>query len=771
MAKVVVPVTLDIKQAEKELDRLEKQETSLSNKVIDLDFNYDEIMLDIEKINQDIQQKIHEQTEVKFSVGEGFEYEMMDKQIDSLYNKRALLEAKAEQTRNIQAQTNEELEKTKQKEIEIGHQIDSNTGKQENNNNRTREHNLTLGEVLKKVRRWTLAIFGVSSAYSLVRRAISSVASSNDVVSRKLEQVRAVIINAITPVVEKIVNFLMKVMVYIDYIVYALFKVHIFDFSKAVENTSKSMASTAKSAGSTAKALKQASKQLAGFDEMNVLNDNRSTGGGGTSGVGGVGGLDTSAINEFDKLKDIKIPDWLVKLTEKLQKIKEKLQEIGPVGTVALGGLAGGLLLLGGSKILGGITGTGVALGKFLPVVGKVALATGVLEGSYWLTVQAMKAWGIETDQTGDIVTDIAKKVAEWNKAQKDAKESAEGLNDINGKNITTFDKWRKQIITNTKAGKKMTDQEYAQIKTIQDRIIALKKVKKPTQEQKEELEKLTGIYGDLYREGSLNNNQMQFYKTLTDQTIKSESGRAEILENLVDQQALEYGATKDQIDANGNLLSSYYNGKIWMDKYGQNLDTITKKLGFSEEQTLDLKKALDDFENSDKSYNAMMKLNEQIEKIGKEAGLSDLEIAILKQEIATMKSKTVDVKVKAPTTKELREIAKKIAKELGTVTTGLGFTIVTGPKQKQRKGALIKYASGGIINQPGRGVPLAVGGEAGREGVIPLTDSQQMALLGEAIGKYITINANITNTMNGRVLSRELQKIQNEESFASNRW
>ena len=74
-----------------------------------------------------------------------------------------------------------------------------------------------------------------------------------------------------------------------------------------------------------------------------------------------------------------------------------------------------------------------------------------------------------------------------------------------------------------------------------------------------------------------------------------------------------------------------------------------------------------------------------------------------------------------------------------------------------------IKLAKGGIINYPGRGIPI--GGEAGREGVIPLTDAQQMELLGEAIGKYITINANIVNQMNGRVISREMQKIQNEKS------
>lgn len=82
------------------------------------------------------------------------------------------------------------------------------------------------------------------------------------------------------------------------------------------------------------------------------------------------------------------------------------------------------------------------------------------------------------------------------------------------------------------------------------------------------------------------------------------------------------------------------------------------------------------------------------------------------------------------------------------------------------------RLAKGGIINQPGRGVSLgsAIGGERGQEGVIPLTDSQQMEILGEAIGRYITINANITNNMNGRTISRELQKIQNRDNFLYNR-
>jgi hypothetical protein len=83
----------------------------------------------------------------------------------------------------------------------------------------------------------------------------------------------------------------------------------------------------------------------------------------------------------------------------------------------------------------------------------------------------------------------------------------------------------------------------------------------------------------------------------------------------------------------------------------------------------------------------------------------------------------------------------------------------------------LPRLAVGGIVNMPGRGVPVggAIAGEVSKEGVLPLTDSQAMEELGATIGRYITINANITNTMNGRVISRELQKINSNSDFARN--
>ena len=70
----------------------------------------------------------------------------------------------------------------------------------------------------------------------------------------------------------------------------------------------------------------------------------------------------------------------------------------------------------------------------------------------------------------------------------------------------------------------------------------------------------------------------------------------------------------------------------------------------------------------------------------------------------------------------------------------------------------------------PGRGVPLgAIGGERGAEGVVPLTDSQMMAQLGEAIGRNVVINTILNNYMNSRLMNREMLKTSNVDSFAFN--
>ena len=83
----------------------------------------------------------------------------------------------------------------------------------------------------------------------------------------------------------------------------------------------------------------------------------------------------------------------------------------------------------------------------------------------------------------------------------------------------------------------------------------------------------------------------------------------------------------------------------------------------------------------------------------------------------------------------------------------------------------LPRLKAGGIVNIPNTGTLVggAIAGEAGREGVVPLTDQQAMAELGREIGKNVLINLTNITSMNGRVISRELKQVQADQEFAYN--
>ena len=109
----------------------------------------------------------------------------------------------------------------------------------------------------------------------------------------------------------------------------------------------------------------------------------------------------------------------------------------------------------------------------------------------------------------------------------------------------------------------------------------------------------------------------------------------------------------------------------------------------------------------------------------------------------------------------------KSINKLIDVINAVPGINIATLPTFK-----LPRLAKGGIINQPGRGIPVgsAIGGERGQEGVIPLTDSQQMELLGQSIGKYVNINLTNITKLDNRQIAKEQRKINAQNDFAFNR-
>lgn len=184
--------------------------------------------------------------------------------------------------------------------------------------------------VIKKITRWGLAVFGIRSAYNFVRGSISTLSQYNDQMATDIEYIRFALASTLQPVIEKIIQLAYTLLQYIGYIAKAWFGVNIFAnaSTKAFQSNNKALKDSNKQA-------KQLQKTLAGFDEMNVLQDNTDTGGKDTSG-GGVKApsIDLSELKEFDSSI---IGKWLDKLRDFLLKgfdvivknIKKVMKDLG----------------------------------------------------------------------------------------------------------------------------------------------------------------------------------------------------------------------------------------------------------------------------------------------------------------------------------------------------------------------------------------------------------------------------------------------------------
>ena len=186
---------------------------------------------------------------------------------------------------------------------------------------------------------------------------------------------------ALTPVFERIAQWIINLIGYINVFVKALSGGKIDLFAK-----------TSKSAASTAKSMKEANKQLAGFDEINDISE--------SSGGSGNGGDSIGPIAE-PQLKG----EWVEKLTEWGKKVEEvwtKIKEfftnlkdnIGTIGTIALALGAVVLVFVLFNKVLGSVTGPLLAIGVVL-----VGIATVLLGIANLMTVM---------QETGTSIGDLA---------------------------------------------------------------------------------------------------------------------------------------------------------------------------------------------------------------------------------------------------------------------------------------------------------------------------------------------------------------------------
>ena len=143
--------------------------------------------------------------------------------------------------------------------------------------------------------------------------------------------------------------------------------------------------------------------------------------------------------------------------------------------------------------------------------------------------------------------------------------------------------------------------------------------------------------------------------------------------------------------------------------------------------------------------------------------------------------SKEFNIDIKAPTLNPIEQTINKLKEGLKTLTGKTwkmnASLAISGATKGAVSGATqintvnVKMAKGGILNRPGRGVPVggALAGEKGREFYMPLQDEQMLGMVGEAIGRYVTINLTNIIKMNARQLAKEMKTVSAENDFATN--
>jgi len=132
---------------------------------------------------------------------------------------------------------------------------------------------MSMGGIIKKVGKWALAVFSVRSAYMLIRRLVSSISQYNDQVKADLEYITFAMSKAFEKVVVWLINAMYKLLSLVNGITQALFNWNMFT-DASVKNFKKMKAG--------AQAVK---KELLGFDELNILGSEDSSGGSATPSV------------------------------------------------------------------------------------------------------------------------------------------------------------------------------------------------------------------------------------------------------------------------------------------------------------------------------------------------------------------------------------------------------------------------------------------------------------------------------------------------------
>lgn len=279
-----------------------------------------------------------------------------------------------------------------------------------------------------------------------------------------------------------------------------------------------------------------------------------------------------------------------------------------------------------------------------------------------------------------------------------------------------------------------------------------------------ESAKKITGIMDEVITKFNEQGGAVNSSREEIDEYVNSLFNNIESNKNMID--SME--ETKSMI---GELTGANKIATETQDIYRESMKKAIEELGkLYEQNKLTDEQAQLYVDTLEKEIEALENSFDPIRKNTEEFAKNKKEAEELRKKLNDLKG-NYDVKVSVDT--DTSKAKSGLSKFFGTLGKNFVEFLIPGNLTYEQIMSKIHFlAGGGIIDAPGRGVPLAsnvIGGEAGAEAVLPLTNQDTMAKLGQEIGKWITLNFDITNTIDGRVLNNRLETIKNNNSFSRN--
>lgn len=764
-------------EAQEELDKN-------SEKIKALSASYDELKPKQEQFNA-MQTKLFSSPAVSLTEEGARVYKSLADDVVKLNEvKREIASATAEQSKlkkrveatNIaynRSVTSTEGIKRKIEEINIKKQVNEAKKLEQNINDTTKTSKSfgdSIGSAIKKVARLTLGIFGIRSAYNLVRRASSTLAQYDKEYSNNLEYIRYVLAQTLAPIIQWIMNMLQTVLGYVNYLAKAWFNVTIFS-----SKTARNFANASKSTSEMKKNLQSTS-----FDEMNVLSDNSSS----SSGV-------ETSIPTF-KPEDVQIPSWLQKFAELGKPIIDFfngiIEKYGPVKA----GILAVVIALGGFIILKLVTTLIKKLGKtftgvsadftgFFDSLGKAAEIISILGGlaivinSITGLIDTFSQSGMTLDETVGLLGTVFGGLAGTFILLAGAMElltpswqSIAGAVVIFGGMAVILATVTNLINTFSKSGMKLSD-VIDLMSTILISIVALMGA--------------VALLGPAMTAGlvpfsvvivgicALLITMSETLPKILDAASKFIQSIAPVIIALI---KTINECINNTIMILGTVLPPIINsiGSLF-DSIFKGIENVVTSVGNSVSKIVD------------SMGNAIVSIIREIQGVIRQVGNTITQVATtiiwFINSLGPAINNFVDNTIIA-ITKLVNFVVSAVEYLVNRVIDGINgiagvLNNLPGIKIRTKGYVSIprfrpRLSTGGIVDIPGKGVDIggAIAGEAGREGVLPLTNPQAMEELGREIGKWINVNNVLNNYLDGRLIQRQITKKSEELAFATNR-